>query len=236
MISHNLDLKIENYKKLKRDFKIRKSHNYIEFVFPSGKKVFQNKSTKFAKGLFLFRMVKKDVLNYIDANEEVEPYDKLPVNYHNKDYDFAKDIIGIDINNAYWRVAFLKGYISEKTYEKGIEDKKGFKAIRLSALSSLGRERTYEVFVKGIFSHDEVHPEDKKLKNIYDDIRFSTFGVMLECSELLGNDFHSWKTDCINFYDTETNRKKVIDFFESYNLEWKIEERVKKMKGAKRIE
>ena len=53
---------------------------------------------------------------------------------------------------------------------------------------------------------------------------------------LLGDDFHSWRTDCINFYDTDYNRKKVIDFFESYNLEWKIEERVVKMKGAKRIE
>ena len=53
MIVFNIETTISNYKKLKRDFKIRKSANYTEFVYPSGKRVFQNESDKFRKGLFL---------------------------------------------------------------------------------------------------------------------------------------------------------------------------------------
>ena len=223
MIVFNIDSTISNYKKLKRDFKIRKSANYTEFVYPSGKRVFQNKSDKFRKGLFLFRMVKKDIMNYLEEYGEIEPYDNLPVNYQNSDYNKDNKTIGIDIDNAYWRIAYLKDYISEKTYFRGIEQKKELKAVRLSALSSLGRARTYEVYIKGEYAHDEVHPKDLRLQNIYNDIRFSTFGVMYECSQILGNDFCSWKTDCINFKDTKDNRKKVIDTLEAYNLEWKIE-------------
>jgi len=224
MIVFNIETTISNYKKLKRDFKIRKSANYTEFVYPSGKRVFQNESDKFRKGLFLFRMVKSDIKKYLLKYGEVEPYENLPVNYRNEQYnDKDGNVIGIDIDNAYWRIAYLKDYISENTYLKGIEKKKELKPVRLSALSSLGRARTYEVYQKGVYVFDEIHSEQKNLQNIYNDIRFSTYGVMYECSQMLGNDFHSWRTDCINFKDTPENRKKVIDTLEMYNLDWKVE-------------
>ena len=222
MIVKNIDEYIQNYTLLKRDFKLRQSPNFAEFVTSSGRKLFYNKSDKFSKGLFLFRMVNRDVAKYIEEYGDVEPYQIMPTNHFNNEYNKDNTTIGIDINNAYWSVAYLKGYISENTYNKGLA-KDGIKAVRLSALSSLGKEKVYKVFEKGVYKHDEVHNFDFSLQELYRDIRYSTYAIMYECAELLQNDFHSWNTDCINFKDTQENRKLVTDLIEGYGLSCKIE-------------
>lgn len=222
MVLDNVDTLLKNYQILKKTFKLRKSANYVELITSSGQRLFHNKSDKFRGGLYLFQMVKRDVEKYIEAHGEVEPYDELPVNYFNTEYNIDDATIGLDINNAYWSVAFLKGYISKKTYQKGIE-KEGLKAIRLSSLSSLGKKRVYQCYIDGLYSHDEEMRGDIILEKVYLDIRFSTYGVMYEIAQGLGNDFCCWKTDCIFFKDTEENRNFVRESIESYGLECKLE-------------
>lgn len=223
MIVNDIDSLIENYKQLKKNFKVRHSANYIELVTETGQKIYQNKSKRFQGGLYMFYMVRKDVEFFIENNGEVTPYKELPVNYVNKDYNYDKDTIGMDINNAYWSVAYLKGYITQNTYEKGLEDKQGMKSIRLSSLSSLGKSRIYNVYEDGEHTADQEMRANESLQNVYLDIRYSTYGVMLEVAEELGDDFCCWKTDCVFFTDTQENRKKVQDIIESYGLECKIE-------------
>jgi len=211
--------------KLKKNFKVRKSANYKEIITNNGNsKVIFNDGNKFKGGLFLFNMVKNDINNYITENGYITHYDQLPVNCVNENFDKEYKIIGVDINNAYWSIAFLKGYISENTYIKGLT-KKEYKSIRLSALSSLGKSRTYEVYEQGKHVRNELKVANDELQNFYFDIRYSTYGVMYEVANQLGNDFHSWKTDCINFKDTISNRKKVIKLINDYGLECKIEEK-----------
>jgi hypothetical protein len=86
--------------------------------------------------------------------------DKLPVNLKNKSYNQKNKTIGVDLNHAYWRVAYLKNYITESTYNRGLESDK-FKQIRLSALSSLGRSKTYDVYKNGVFAYQE---KQKRIK------------------------------------------------------------------------
>ena len=222
MIVNNIDQLIENYKQLKKSFKVRESANYIELITSTGQKIYQNKSKRFTGGLYLFGMVKKDIQNYLEENGEVEPYEELPVNYINTKFDYEKDVIGMDINNAYWHVALLKGYITEVTYEKGLE-KEGLKSIRLASLSSLGKSRVYNVYENGEHKLDEKVKTNDSLQNVYLDIRYSTYGVMREIARELGDDFCSWKTDCVFFHDTFQNREKVRAIIESYGLECKIE-------------
>jgi hypothetical protein len=224
MIVKDINIYIKNYTTLKRDFKLRSSPNYTEFVTSLGKRLYFNKSDKFSKGLFLFRMVNRDIQSFLKENGQVIPYQSLPTNFTNDDFNKKNKVIGIDIDNAYWTIAFLKGYISENTFNKGIS-KDGLKSIRLSALSSLGKAKVYKVYEKGVYMHDEVHNQDLKRQEIYNDIRFTTYGIMYECSELLQNDFHSWKTDCIFFKDTKKNIKLVKELIESYGLSCKIEEK-----------
>jgi hypothetical protein len=214
---------LDNYIYLKKSFKVRSSANIVEIVTSTGQKIYEHKNQRFKEGLYLFGMVKRDVLNYIAENGSIEPYMELPVNYANQNFDYDNNVIGLDIDNAYWSVAKLKGYITKKTYDKGLEQKDGMKSIRLSCLSTLGKSRVYNVYEDGIYVGDENVKEDKELQDIYNDVRFSTYGVMLEISELLGEDFCCWKTDCIFFKDTIENRDKAKTIIESYGLNCKIE-------------
>ena len=45
--------------------------------------------------------------------------------------------------------------------------------------------------------------------------------MMYELSELLKDDFESWKTDCIYYRDTEENRQKCYDYLDKHNFEYK---------------
>ena len=219
---NNYDSFITNFTKLKKSFKVRETSNYVEIVHTSGKKAFHNKNGKFIKGLFIFRMVKNDVLNWL-KNNDLKVYRELPVNFFNDEFDKKNKVIGIDIDNAYWSIAYLKDYITEKTYLKGIENK-DFKAIRLSALSMLGKSKVYKVYVNGEYVNDEVKNYNETLQEIYRDIRYSTYGILYEISEILQNDFYCWKTDCIFFKDTKKNRKIVKTHIESYGLTCKLEQ------------
>lgn len=220
----NSEPMIQTYIELKKSFKVRKSPNIIEIITSTGQKLYQHRNERFKEGLYLFNMVKKDVEKYLDKNGLIEPFDELPVNFSNTNYDYDKNIIGMDINNAYWSVAYLKGYITKKTYDKGLEQKDGMKSIRLSCLSTLGKSRMYQVYENGIYVGEEQINNDSDLQDVYNDIRYSTYGVMNEIAEELGDDFCCWKTDCIFFYDTEENIGLVKDIIESYGLSCKIEE------------
>lgn len=217
--SHYIDFLVN----LKKDFKVRESPNFIEIVKSNGQKIISNKNKKFSKGLFLFKMVKGDILDYIDENGFITPFDELPVNFCNENFNKdTKKVIGYDIDNAYWSVAYLKGYISENTYFKGL-DKKGLKPVRLSALSSLGKDKLYKVFQNGKHLSNELNKGDMELQNFYLDIRYSTYGVLNEIAEELGEDFCCWKTDCIYFYDTPENRELVKTKIEEFGLKCKTE-------------
>lgn len=221
---------IDNYIALKKSFKVRKSPNIIEIITSTGQKLYHHRNERFKEGLYLFNMVRRDVDTYLTTNGEITPYEELPVNYSNVRFDYSKKIIGVDINNAYWTVAYLKEYITKKTYTKGLESKDGMKSIRLSCLSTLGKSRNYMVYRDGEYIGDEQMRVDEQFQDIYKDIRFSTYGVMREVAEVLADDFCCWKTDCIFFYDTDENRSLVIDMIEDYGLSCKIEE-TKKLKN-----
>ena len=210
---------------LKKDFKIRESVNYAEIVRYDGKKIISTKNNEFVKGLYIFAMVKKDIERYIAENGYVEPYDELPVNCYNDNFDIKKlkqNVVGMDIDNAYWSVAHLKGYISENTYKKGLE-KKEFKPIRLSALSTLGKGKTYKVYKEGVYSHDELVKSNKELENFYLDIRYTTYGMLYEIANELGDDFYCWKTDAIFFLESKENKELVKKRLYDYGLDCKIE-------------
>jgi hypothetical protein len=62
-ISKHIDFAV----KFKKDFKIRKSANFSELIMTNGnQRLLFNENSDFTSGLFLFRMVRKDVLNYIN--------------------------------------------------------------------------------------------------------------------------------------------------------------------------
>lgn len=222
VLARDFEYKMQLYQKLKKDFKVRQSPNYQEILIGNENKIVFNQNNTFSKGLFLFSMVKRDFEKYLAKNGSVTPYDPLPVNCINENYNDRWETSGIDINNAYWSVAFLKDYISEKTYIKGLENKE-YKPIRLSSLSSVGRDRSYKVYQSGSYKHTEVKKGNTSLTDMYLDIRYSTYGVMYEISLALKRDFKAWKTDCIYFRDNHENKIIVTEILDGYGLQWKLE-------------
>jgi hypothetical protein len=229
IIVKDIDEKVEQYCKLKRSFKLRESVNYAELTTSHNQKIVSNKNDRFGDGLFLFAMVLRDVNNYLEENGAIEPMNELPVNFTNREYQEDK-AIGIDVDNAYWSIACLRGYISHKTYLKGLEKRKDYKSTRLSALSSLGKDKFYKVYEDGIYKYDEIVEGDKRMRDIYYDIRFTTYNIMKEIADVLGNDFYAWKTDCIFFKDTNKNKRLVKTALTDYGLSCKEEKTIEVIK------
>ena len=82
------------------------------------------------------------------------------------------------------------------------------------------------MFEDGLHSHNEVIEGDKRMQDIYYDIRFTTYNIMKEIADALGNDFYSWKTDCIFFKDTKENRELVTTMLTDYGLTCKVEKTI----------
>jgi hypothetical protein len=166
-------------------------------------------------------MVQNDVQKFLNIN----PYIDIPKKVNTAEYNyFYDDTIGkltaTDLDHAFWRIAYVKGYITKKTYEKGLPS--SGKAIRLASLSVLGRGKIFDKYVNGAFVETiVVKKPDATLQKVYVDIRYSCYYMMYELSVILKDDFESWKTDCIYYRDTPENRKIVHNYFEEREMLFK---------------
>lgn len=199
------------------------------FIFPKNEK-----GSSFRKGLFLFSMVRKDAQKYLNLHEKIELPKKYPVNNYNYKFAFGDDAIaGTDINHCYWRIAYNFGIISERTYEKGLDE--NFKTLRLAALSSLGATKQYQVVKGGMITNEVVNiGGNEQLQTIYKLIRYTCYRYMQNLKKMLEFDFLAYRTDCIYYRKTKPNMHKVQVYLKSKNLETKQLYRVsnKRLKQA----
>lgn len=205
--------KSEGYYK-KGTFSIEIIWNNKSFVFPHKKK--ESDYSKFKSGLFLYSKVRKDARLFLEKNENFKKPKEHPSIVYAKTYNQGK-FTATDLNHAYWRIAYNKGIISKLTYEMGMRD--DFKQTRLSALSTLGKGRSYQVIKNGKISRESVKfGQDEKMEAIYNLIRYTCFQYMVSIKKLLGKDFVCYKTDCIYYVDSKENRKLVNDFLKKKGL------------------
>lgn len=221
-IFSNPESMINVLKRNKVDFLVRQTTESTHIIYSNRKFIYKHSSNFPAKFLFLFKIVENEAKKWAETNVPIAP--DAPSSHFNLEYDDNKGkIVGVDLNHAYWRIAFNKGIISEKTYERGLDDK--CKALRLAALSVLGKERRYTKYKNGkevIGEGELVKEADPKLDSLYMYIRQSCYAIMQRLSEILGEDFDCWKTDAIYFRDTPENRKIVTDFITERNITYKI--------------
>lgn len=206
----------------KGDFLIRRGTECNELIFDVNHNVYTTQNKNFpSKKIFLFNLVQKNVQKFLKTNPFIEIPPKKDVSFYNYKYQHGKgEITGTDLDHAYWRIAYAKGYITKRTYEFGLDDTA--KPLRLATLSVLGREKVFEKFVDGVFVEKVViRPKDEQLRTVYADIRFSCFYMMYELSVILGEDFDCWRTDCIYYRDTPKNRQTVQDYFDEREMLWK---------------
>lgn len=181
----------------------------------------ENNPKEFYSGLFIFKMVKNDIEKFFKDVEDIKAKRSLPVNWVVKEeLEEDRAITGTDLNHAYWRIAYNLGYIRINTYKKGLDLKK--KDLRLAALSSLGADKEFKVIRNGTIT-DNLKKVDgnKKYRAIYNNIRNTCFYHMQQAAKMLGDDFIAYKTDCIYYYDSLQNRKKVQSYLKEQQFSYK---------------
>jgi hypothetical protein len=206
----------------KGNFLIRFGSECNELIFDKVHNVFSTANKNFDNKLIcLFSMVLKDVTNFLNVN----PYINIPPKVNTAEFNYFYDdsfgkLTATDLDHAFWRIAYVKGYITKKTYEKGLPT--SGKAIRLASLSVLGRGKKFDRYVDGVFVENvQIKKPDTTLQKVYVDIRYSCYYMMYEISQLLKDDFESWRTDCIYYRDTPENREIVHNYFEEREMLFK---------------
>jgi len=218
----NVDRFVKKLIKGKGDFLVRLGSECSEVIFDNHHSLYANKKKNFPNEMiFLFSLVQQDVKKFVKDMDYIELPPKVNVTEYNYDYDHTLGkLTGTDLNHAFWRIAYLKGYISQKTYEHGLVEKA--KALRLATLSVLGREKKYDKYQNGTKTEEVViRPKNEMLQLVYKDIRYSCYYTMYELSKLLGDDFDCWKTDCFYYRDSPENRKIIHDFLDERNILYK---------------
>ena len=218
--SKSADALVKSLIKKKLSFSVREASECTEILLDNTHFVFASQ-TNFPKNkIYLFNNVKIQVQKWIKNNEVFLPEELNSIKYN---YDYDTEIgtmAGTDLNHAYWRIAYLYGMINEKTYISGLDTE--CKALRLATLSVLGREKSFVAYENGNKLKSYIsQKENVDLKNVFKFIRLTCFTFMKEASELVGDDFFAWKTDCIYYRDSKENVRLVQELFDKYNLTYK---------------
>ena len=204
----------------KLSFSVRRASECTEILMDDKHIVFASQNIFPKKKIYLFNSVKQQTTKWLKNNSVFLPEELNSIKY-NYDYDTDEGTMcGTDLNHAYWRIAYLYGMINEKTYIGGLDT--DCKALRLATLSVLGREKKFDNYEKGEIKESYVYQkENVDLKNVFKFIRLTCFSFMKEASDLLGDDFFAWKTDCIYYRESLSNIKAVQEYFDQYNLTYK---------------
>ncbi len=185
----------------------------------------------------LIANVSKSVNNFIvKSNFEVEPEQQMhPSTWTNNDlyYQMPKgtEFIYIDISHCFWRIAYLKKYISKRMYQSVLE-KPHLKTYRNMALACIVSDSWREYIIRGdkrftIYEDRTIH------RTVYDNIRFTCYNLMGDISDMIGRDnvigyrtdgiivIPSVKDDVIQLikdHDFECTEKKITKMDDFYYL------------------
>lgn len=157
--------------------------------------------------MVLIKKVKKDVESYIankvkDINFFNFRLDNLEITDFN---NFKFTGVKIDISAAYWNTA-KKMFLSEKTYQYGIDNK----PIRLAALGALAIKRYTDTWENGIITNKQISRPDTY--NVYMEICKIVDNILSELFYLTGCAF-GYFIDCVFL---STQNKHLIDLTQKY--------------------
>ena len=224
------DLTILTYNKKKallKKLKIVKGNAYYregsfsdEIIWEGRKFVFPSPKNNASKNVWVFRSVMNNVRDYV-IDKRIREKPQLPVNHWNENLkNYRGKITATDVDHAYWRIAFLQGVITDKTYQRGLLLKD--KALRLASLANLASAKEYRVIENGVLTDKTiVVKHDPTLRKVYDNIRNTCYQIMMKLAELLGDDFICYKTDCIYYKDKKENRDKVHTYLDKIGMQYK---------------
>lgn len=210
----NFDKALERLVAAKSDFvvKERGASRQVSLDHNMGMKFMAGKMS----GAFMCSLVKKDIDNYLLTKPKPLVYNK----FYNVQYINAnaieklgnKPIACYDADYCYFQTAYNLGYITKKTFKRGIADKK-LKSGLLAAIGGLNSLDFYKEYKGGVLV--KKYPDwDKynKYSPFYWNVIERVWTMMQDCIALLGDDLYMWLTDCCYINpDREEEVKKFLE-------------------------
>lgn len=112
--------------------------------------------------------------------------------------DVGRQLVMVDINDCYWRTAFLLGYITEETYIKGLKSK-SWKLGRNACIGSLAKTTISVPFKKGVADRRNrriIHPK-LEYQLIRNHIIGHVYNIFNDLFKQMGDTFYMFLTDCL---------------------------------------
>ena len=134
-------------------------------------------------------------------------------------------LVIVDIKHAYWRVAYLLGYIGKELYKK-YADAEDYKLARNIGLSTLVSKKHRELYINGKLIYD-IECMNRQNSIIYENIRHTTYNYIGELHEQLGVYSFGYRTDGL----LALNKPEIIehcrDYFKKNKLLFDVTEYIK---------
>lgn len=188
-----------------------------------------NKNLQNKNARSLMRCVRAAITRYIKNCDFQVPEIKkeYPVVYTNRLFwesiPAETEFYIIDAKHAYWRIAFLLGYIKKGMYEKYAENKE-LKSVRNISLAILNSSHKCEYYFDNK-KINEVTCDTSLYSRIYNNIRYSSYNLCGRLRNDLDSSCFAYRTDGVFLLKPGLHHAKKI--FEKNNLFYKIEKCVK---------
>lgn len=148
-----------------------------------------------------------------------QQYKNINVYY---DLNVGDKFYAIDIKHCFWRIAFKKGYISDKIYLKGLQPK--MKLARNMALAITVSNIQSYYFRNGKNFHT-IKCENEIYRQIYDNIRFTSYNLMGAMKDKYKNDVISYHTDGLTC--TSNVKDMIVNDIKCRSLNVSVKEYIK---------
>ncbi len=135
-----------------------------------------------------------------------------------KSFDVGQKFYYADINHAYFQVAYKMGMLPKKVYDK-YKDNIEIKMYRNIALATVLAPKTIEYYNEGRYM-TTITECNEIYNKIYTKIRITTYNIIGELTNLLGNRWISYNVDGICF--TEDVLETVQAYFEKIDYSYKL--------------
>ena len=191
------------------------------------KKVKRDKNN--AKIIAFYGQVKKNIDRFIIKNDNSVEYvmQRHGSTYTNKEkwhnMKVGAEFYYVDISHCFWRIAYLKTYISERLYLNTLA-KPEYKPYRNISLALIVAPKIRYYYINGVLKN--IITEDTSLyRRLYNNIRFTCYNLLGDAKDNFYTYTIGYRTDGIMI--TRPAIKKIQEYFTESGFQFKIHKCVK---------
>ena len=183
------------------DFRIESCGNVERLLYGGKEFMYIDTQAVGGNGHHLTRIFKSDIDKWLAVNAESMPrwdknYCEQMFNINAIERNIGVPLVLVDINDCYWRTAFLLGYITEQTYIKGLRQR-DWKIGRNACIGGLAKTSVVSVYRAGKVSVRNVIRPKEEYQYVRNHIIGHVHKIFSRLFGQMGNAFFMMLTDCL---------------------------------------